>query len=97
MIRGYFSPSRRRLSAELFRLLMPLDSLDWGLCLWAVGDAGKVGEGVRSRGDKMPGRRREPNAMVTRRVGCEGHRAMYITWQRAERKMDVSNAAENVR
>ena len=51
---------------------MPLDSLDRGLCLRAVGDAVKVGDGVRSRGDKMPGRRREPNAMVTTGVAVWG-------------------------
>lgn len=53
-------PSSSKLSAELLRLLTPLDSLDKGLARWVEGEVGKVGDGDRSLGDKMPGKRREP-------------------------------------
>lgn len=61
-------PSRRMLSVELFRLLMPLDSLDMEF-FNADGEEGKVGEGVRRRGDIRPGMRLVPSrATVTHMI-----------------------------
>lgn len=56
-------PSRRMLSEELFLLLTPLDSLDMEV-FKAVGDRGKVGEGLRRWGDVRPMILREPTQVV---------------------------------
>lgn len=58
-------PSRSKLSAELFLLDTPLDSLDIGLTADPTVKAGKgVGEGVLYRGDAAPDQRRVPESGV---------------------------------